>query len=242
MVGIPKTIDNDIGFIEKTFGFETAFSYAVDAIRTAHVEAKGSINGVGLVKLMGRESGYIAANASLAAQDVNFCLVPEIPFDLEGANGFYAHLKRRLEARNHAVVVVAEGLGKVFCPKNEKDASGNAKFGDIGVFLRDGIREFMKREKMDGSVRYIDPSYMIRAAKTIPSDSIYCNQLAQNAAHAGMAGKTGMVVGIWHDMFTHVPIGMAVDNRKHIDPENMLWLNVLESTGQPRMMLNNPNF
>ncbi len=238
VIGVPKTIDNDIGFIEKTFGFETAFSLAVESIRTAHVEAKAVQNGIGLVRLMGRDSGFIAANAAVASQDVNFCLVPEIPFDLEGPNGFYTHLKQRLEKRGHAVVVVAEGVGKAFGADQGKDASGNLKFSDIGIFLREDIKRAFGAQGIAVNIRYVDPSYMIRSARAIPSDSIYCNQLAQNAVHAGMAGRTGMVVGIWNDHFTHVPIEMAVKNRKLIDPESTFWLNVLETTGQPRSMLN----
>ncbi|PKL46732.1 MAG: diphosphate--fructose-6-phosphate 1-phosphotransferase [Candidatus Riflebacteria bacterium HGW-Riflebacteria-2] len=240
VIGIPKTIDNDIGFIEKTFGFETAFTHAVDSIRTAHVEARGYQNGVGLVKLMGRQSGYITANASIASQDVNFCLIPEIPIDLDGENGFYKHLLDRIKRKNHAVIVVAEGVGDRFCSMDEKDVSGNRKSGDIGVFLRDGIARYFKERNVPVSLKYIDPSYIIRSSCAIPSDSIFCNQLAQNAVHAGMCGKTGMLVGIWNNCFTHVPIDISIRNRKYIDPESMFWLNVLESTGQPRWMQNNP--
>jgi len=238
VIGIPKTIDNDIGFIEKTFGFETAFTHAVDSLRTAHVEAKGYQNGVGLVKLMGRQSGYITANASIASQDVNFCLIPEMPFDLEGENGFYKHLMDRILRKSHAVVVVAEGVGDRLCALEERDVSGNRKFGDVGVMLRDGITKYFKDRKVPVSLKYIDPSYIIRSSCAIPSDSIFCNQLAQNAVHAGMAGKTGMLVGIWNNCFTHVPIDIAIRNRKFIDPESMFWLNVLETTGQPRWMQN----
>jgi len=240
VIGIPKTIDNDIGFIEKTFGFETAFTHAVDSIRTAHVEARGYQNGVGLVKLMGRQSGYITANASIASQDVNFCLIPEIPIDLDGENGFYKHLLDRIQRKNHAVIVVAEGLGDRFCAMDEKDVSGNRKSGDIGVFMREGIARYFKERKVPVSLKYIDPSYIIRSSCAIPSDSIFCNQLAQNAVHAGMVGKTGMLVGLWNNSFTHVPIDIAIRNRKFIDPESMFWLNVLESTGQPRWMQNTP--
>lgn len=240
VIGIPKTIDNDIGFIEKTFGFETAFSHAVDSLRTAHVEAKGYQNGVGLVKLMGRQSGYITANASIASQDVNFCLIPEMPFDLEGENGFYKHLMDRILRKSHAVVVVAEGVGDRLCALEERDVSGNRKFGDVGVMLREGITKYFKDRKVPVSLKYIDPSYIIRSSCAIPSDSIFCNQLAQNAVHAGMAGKTGMLVGIWNNCFTHVPIDIAIRNRKFIDPESMFWLNVLETTGQPRWMQNKP--
>jgi len=187
---------------------------------------------------MGRECGFIAANAVVASQDVNFCLIPEVRFDLEGPNGFYEHLRRRLESRGHAVVVVAEGVGKHFLSSGKKDASGNEKVGDIGIFLRDDLKRYYDNGKFPFSIRYIDPSYMIRSAKAIPGDSIYCNQLAQNAAHAGMAGKTGMVVGIWANQFTNVPIEIAVKTRKYVDPESTFWLNVLESTGQPMNMLN----
>jgi 6-phosphofructokinase 1 len=240
VIGIPKTIDNDIGFIEKTFGFETAFSHAVSSIKTAHVEAKGYQNCIGLVKLMGRQSGFIAANASIASQDVNFCLIPELPFDLEGENGFFKHLLERVKRKSHAVVVVAEGVGEKFCALNEKDASGNQKMGDIGPFLKDGIVKYFKKNDTPVTIKYIDPSYMIRSSCAIPSDSIYCNQLAQHAVHAGMAGKTDLIVGLWANRFTYVPIDMAIKNRKFVDPESMFWLNVLETTGQPRWMLNKP--
>lgn len=237
VIGVPKTIDNDIGFIEKTFGFETAFTIAVESIKTAHTEAKAVQNGIGLVKLMGRDSGFIAANAAIASQVVNFCLVPEVPFDLEGENGLYEHLRKRLESKGHAVIVVAEGVGRRF-GTIEKDPSGNEKFVDIGTYLRDDIKRVFNNWKIPVNVRYIDPSYIIRSAKAIPSDSIYCNQLAQYAVHAAMAGKTGMVVGIWNGHFTHVPIEIAIQNRKKIDPESTFWLNVLEATGQPRNMVN----
>ncbi|HEY9072229.1 MAG TPA: ATP-dependent 6-phosphofructokinase [Candidatus Ozemobacteraceae bacterium] len=238
VVGIPKTIDNDINFIEKTFGFETAFSIAVESIRAAHVEAKGVMNGIGLVKLMGRDSGYIAANAAIASQDVNFCLVPELPFDLEGPNGFYESVKQRILRRGHAVIVVAEGVGQRLEKSFEKDKSGNIKFNDVGIFLRDGLKSYFASQNVPMTIKYIDPSYMIRSSKALPSDSVYCTTLAQNAAHAGMAGKTGLVVGIWNNQFTHIPIEMTVKSRKVIDPESSLWLNVIETTGQPRSMQN----
>ena len=134
----------------------------------------------------------------------------------------------------------AGGVGDRLCALEERDVSGNRKFGDVGVMLRDGIAKYFKDRKVPVSLKYIDPSYIIRSSSAIPSDSIFCNQLAQNAAHAGMAGKTGMLVGIWNNCFTHVPIDIAIRNRKFIDPESMFWLNVLETTGQPRWMQNKP--
>jgi len=240
VVGIPKTIDNDIMFVDKTFGFETAFSTATDAVRAAHTEAQGAYNGIGLVKLMGRDSGFIAAMAALATHDVTFVLVPEVPFHLDGPNGFLKHLQSRLERRHHAVICVAEGAGQehIIKASTEKDASGNIKYGDIGLFLKDKINSYLNGAGMDFTLKYIDPSYIIRSAPAIPSDSIYCAQLGQNAVHAAMAGKTGLIVGSWNNVFTHVPISAIISDRKKIDPDGLFWLHVLESTGQPLSMLN----
>ncbi len=241
VVGIPKTIDNDISYIQKSFGFETAFSIAVDAITSAHVEAKGAPNGIGLVKLMGRHSGFIAANATLAMNDVNFLLVPEVPFDLDGPNGFLAHLEARLLKRHHAVICVAEGAGQELLSGDkelERDASGNIKLQDIGVYLRDRINAYFKTKNIPANLKYIDPSYMIRSAPANPSDSIFCTLLGQNAVHAAMAGKTDMLIGSWNNIFTHVPIELAVSTRKKINPDSHFWYNVLQVTGQSPNMRN----
>lgn len=240
VVGIPKTIDNDVLFMEKSFGFETAFSIAVDVIRGAHVEAKGAYNGIGLVKLMGRDSGFIAASAAIANHDVNFVLVPEVPFDLEGRNGFLNHLEKRLSARHHAVICVAEGAGQnlMASEKREQDASGNVKHADIGLFLCNRIKEHLGEAGMDFALKYMDPSYIIRSAPAIPPDAVYCTELGQNAAHAAMAGKTAMIVGSWNGVFTHVPIRAIITGRKKIDPESGFWLHAVESTGQPFSMVN----
>ncbi|HUV01021.1 MAG TPA: ATP-dependent 6-phosphofructokinase [Bacteroidales bacterium] len=240
VAGIPKTIDNDIDLIQKSFGFETAFSIANDIIRNAHNEASGANNGIALVKLMGRDSGFIAASAALAIQEVNFVLIPEISFDLHGPRGFLKILRKRLEERHHAVVVVAEGAGQdLFDSTNkEKDASGNIKYKDIGVYLKAKIREEFNAEGFSHSIKYIDPSYIIRSAPANANDSKFCNLLAQNAVHAALAGKTDFVMGYWNNEFTLIPISMAVAKRKKIDVEGELWWNVLEATGQPISMKN----
>ena len=237
---VPKTIDNDIDLIQKSFGFETAFSIANDIIRSAHNEAYGAYNGIALVKLMGRDSGFIAANAAVAIQEVNFVLVPEFSFDLHGPSGFLGVLKKRLEERHHAVIVVAEGAGQEFfnSTDKEKDASGNIKHKDIGILLRDMITEEFKREGFPHSIKYIDPSYIIRSAPANANDSKFCNLLAQNAVHAALAGKTDFVTGYWNDHFTLMPIETVVAKRKKIDVEGELWWNVLEATGQPVSMKN----
>jgi 6-phosphofructokinase 1 len=234
VIGIPKTIDNDISYMERSFGFFTAVSEATTAIYAAHSEAEGARNGIGLVKLMGRHSGFIAAFATLANSDVNFCLVPEVRFALEP---FLESLRQRLETRHHAVVVVAEGAGQDLMEGTlERDASGNIRFGDIGVFLKDQITTYFKNAGMEATLKYIDPSYAIRSIPSTPADSAFCLMLGHNAVHAGMAGRTNMVVGFWKAEFTHVPISAAVSKRKEIDPKDKLWTGVLSSTGQPREM------
>ncbi|MFH0864638.1 MAG: ATP-dependent 6-phosphofructokinase [Bacteroidota bacterium] len=236
IAGIPKTIDNDICFIEKSFGFETAFSKAHDIIGDAHNEAKGYYNGIVIIKLMGRDSGFIAAHASLSMQEVNFILIPEMgEFELEGEHGFLNVLKKRMEAKHHAMIVVAEGAGQHFF-KNEqalKDISGNVKLNDIGIFLKDKIAHYFKSVNIPVSLKYIDPSYIIRSAVAVANDSKYCGQLAQNAVHGAMAGRTGFVAGIWGGQFTYLPIEATIGQRKKIDLESELWWNVMEATGQP---------
>jgi 6-phosphofructokinase 1 len=234
VIGVPKTIDNDISYVQRSFGFETAVAEAGRVINSAHTEATGARNGVGLVKLMGRESGFIAAFAALACNDVNYCLIPEFPFTLEG---FLKILEQRLDKKGHAVIVVGEGAGQDLIQRTqERDASGNIRFGDIGTFLRDRINAHFKGLGKEMNLKYIDPSYTIRSVPANAHDSAFCLLLGQNAAHAGMAGRTNMVVGDWCGLFTHVPIPMAVSRRKKIDPDGLVWTTVLASTGQPRTM------
>jgi 6-phosphofructokinase 1 len=240
VIGIPKTIDNDIAYVQETFGLETAFAVAADSIRSAHTEATGAPNGVGVVKVMGRLSGFIAANAALALNEVNFVLIPEVPFDLEGPRGLFAALEQRLRRRAHAVLVVAEGAGQRFVQAADGacDESGNPVLGDIGIYLKAGITAYFRQRSLEANVKYIDPSYLVRSVPANAHDSIFCMRLAQDAVHAGMAGKTGMLVGFWNDQITHVPLKLATRRRKCLSPEDTIWLNVLEATGQPFSMLN----
>ena len=231
VVGVPKTIDNDVSFVQRTFGFETAVTEAKRATYAANAEAEAARNGIGLVKLMGRDSGFIAAYSALVNTDVNFCLVPEVPFSLEA---FLAALEQRLERRSHAVIVVAEGAGQdLMANSRERDASGNVKHGDIGVFLRDAISAHFKRIGTSISLKYIDPSYTIRSVPATAHDSAFCVLLGQSAVHAGLSGRTNMVVSFWNHRFAHVPISLAVCERKKIDPRGDLWSSVIASTGQP---------
>jgi 6-phosphofructokinase 1 len=236
VVAIPKTIDNDIHFIDRSFGFETAFSAGVDVIRGAHVEARGAANGVGVVKLMGRHSGFIACQATIASTDVDAVLIPEVPLRLEGPSGLLHFLERRLRRHAHAVIVVAEGAGQELClqaPDSGTDASGNARLGDIGYVLRSRIVEHFASKHVDVTLKYIDPSYHIRSVPALPTDSVYCWNMARNAVHAAMAGNTELLIGRWHGRFVHVPLPLATRFRKQVDTSGDLWMSVVESTGQP---------
>jgi 6-phosphofructokinase 1 len=234
IIGVPKTIDNDIAFVQQSFGFVTAVTETRRSIYTAHIEAVGARNGIGLVKLMGRHSGFIAAMATLANSDVNFCLIPEVPFSI---NGILEELRRRLQERSHAVLVVGEGAGQdLMSLSGERDASGNLRLGDIGLFLRDQINAYFKTQGIDVTLKYIDPSYTIRSMPANAHDSAFCLLLGHHAVHAAMAGKTNMVIGFWKNEYTHLPIQQAVSSRKQIDPGSRLWHHVLACTGQPWKM------
>ena len=234
VIGIPKTIDNDIHLVSRSFGFDTAVDVATQAIRSAHNESAAYPNGIGLIKLMGRYSGFIAATATLAQQDVNFVLIPEVDFDLKGPNGFLAALEKRLNQRGHAVIVAAEGAGQKFFENitTERDESGNIRLKDIGLFLKDAIISYFHAKGIDVSLKYIDPSYMIRSLPANANDNVFCSFLGRDAVHAGMAGKTKLLVGRWNNHFVHIPMSASAGKRKKIDPREKLWLGVLGATGQ----------
>ncbi|MBP7479174.1 MAG: ATP-dependent 6-phosphofructokinase [Spirochaetaceae bacterium] len=239
VIGIPKTVDNDLVFIQRSFGFETAVEKATEAVSAAHMEAHSHINGIGLIKLMGREAGFIATATALACHEANFCLIPEVPFDLEGEKGFLKELELRLQKRHHAVVIAAEGAAQeLLNATDEKDASGNIKLGDIGLFLKDKITDYFKQKKIHINLKYIDPSYQIRSAPSTPSDSIYCERLGNNAVHAAMAGKTKIVIGLVHDKFVHLPTRLVTARRNKVNPEGSLWRDAIDATGQPILMVN----
>jgi 6-phosphofructokinase 1 len=234
VVGVPKTIDNDIYLVSRSFGFDTAVDVATQAVESAHNEAQGYPNGIGLIKLMGRYSGFIAATTALAQQDVNFVLIPEVDFDIEGENGLLASLERRLKQRGHAVIVVAEGAGQKFFDDTtiKRDDSGNIRLNDIGLFLKDAISSYFNSKNIDVSIKYIDPSYMIRSLPANANDRVYCSFLGRDAVHAGMAGKTKLLIGRWNNQFVHLPMSASAGKRKKIEQKGKLWLSVLGATGQ----------
>ena len=230
VVGVPKTIDNDIPFIDHSFGFRTAFSRATESIRAAHIEARSAPGGVGLVKLMGRHSGFIACYAALAKNDADIVLIPEVPFRVEAV---VEHVRAKVAEQGHAVLVVAEGAGQEHVEGVGTDASGNARFGDITRLLQARIADAFAARDEELNLKQLDPSYVIRSVPANPYDSVYCVRLAHAAVHAGMAGRTELVVGRFHGRFVHIPIRVATSRRSTVDPAGDLWLSVLESTGQP---------
>ncbi len=234
VVGIPKTIDNDIYLVARSFGFDTAVDVASKAIKSAHNEALAYPGGIGLIKLMGRHSGFIAATATLAQQDVNFVLIPEVDFDLEGPQGLLAKVEARLKERQHAVIVVAEGAGQQFFQASfdERDASGNIRLADIGIHLKDALATYFKQKEVEISLKYIDPSYTIRSLPANANDHVFCSFLGRDAVHAGMAGKTKVLIGYWNYTFVHVPMEASCGKRKQVDPNGKLWRSVLDATGQ----------
>ncbi len=239
VIGVPKTIDNDIGFIDRSFGYLSAYSAAVDAIRGARVEAIAARDGIGLVKLMGRHSGFLACQAALASTEVDLVLIPEVPLRMDGEGGVLACVDRVLERKGHAVIVVAEGAAQELIDAappgaDPLDRSGNLRLKDVGPFLRDALIAHRRALGREATVKYIDPSYTIRSVPACPSDSVYCWDMARHAVHAAMAGNTAMLIGRWHGRFVHVPIALAIRRRRHVDPDGDLWMSVIEATGQPR--------
>ncbi|MFC1484860.1 ATP-dependent 6-phosphofructokinase [bacterium] len=243
IIAIPKTIDNDIQCVDKSFGFETAVQETHRIIESAHQEAKGALNGIGLVKLMGRESGFITAYSTLANINVNYCLIPEKPFRLKGTGGFLEVLKNRIQEKHHAVIVVAEGAGQdLLNGENSeltKDASGNLRLKDVGIYLKSEIKGYFNSNNMEVNIKYFDPSYSIRSVPANAMDSAYCLILAQSAVHAGMAGKTNMLISYVNNHYVHIPIEMAIQKRRQIDPDGRLWHTVMDSTLQPWSVFEN---
>jgi 6-phosphofructokinase 1 len=234
VVGIPKTIDNDVAFVARSFGYLTAVEEATKVLDRAHTEARSVDGGIALVKLMGRHAGFIVVGAAMASQDVNVALIPEVPFVLEGRRGLLAWLAERLRDRRHAVIAVAEGAGQdLLAARSDRDPSGNIRLGDIGVFLRERIEAYAHSAGLPIVMRYIDPSYLLRSSPANAADSILCDQFARHAVHAAMAGKTGLVIGLLHDQFVHVPIALLTSQTKRVDPDGPAWRAVLASTGQP---------
>ncbi|VGO16784.1 ATP-dependent 6-phosphofructokinase [Pontiella desulfatans] len=235
VVGIPKTIDNDILWVDQSFGFDTAVDIAAKVITDAHVEARSTERGIGIVKVMGRDSGFIAACAALASLEANVVLVPEVPFALEGSDGLLDYLEQRLLRKDHVLLVVAEGAGQEHFQglEERRDASGNKLHDDIGELLCGRIAAYFSGKGTPVKLKYFDPGYSVRSAPACGTDRIYCTRLAHAAVHAAMAGRTGMMVSRWSGHYVHVPLELVTQGRRRINPAGSLWRTVLEATGQP---------
>ncbi|XP_059282656.1 ATP-dependent 6-phosphofructokinase 6-like isoform X1 [Lycium ferocissimum] len=239
VVGIPKTIDNDIPVIDRSFGFDSAVEEAQRAISAAHVEATSFENGIGLVKLMGRDSGFIAMYATLASRDVDCCLIPESPFYLEGRGGLFEYIEHRLKENGHMVIVIAEGAGQELASESlqSTDASGNKLLHDVGLWISEKIKEhFSKQKKMVINLKYIDPTYMIRAIASNASDNVYCTLLAQNAVHGAMAGYTGFTVGPVNTRHAYIPFNRIIEKQNKVVITDRMWARLLSSTNQPSFL------
>ena len=233
IVGIPKTIDNDIPFVTRSFGFQTAIEKACVALSSAYEEARGHKNGIGLVKLMGRNAGFISASATLAMGNVDLCLIPEIPFSLGGTKGILNYIENTLKKKSHMLIVVSEGAGQHLQEKTQVvDKSGNKQFNNVGLLLKEKISCYLTEKKNSFDIKYIDPSYIIRSSDANCFDQGFCLRLAQNAVHAAMSGRTSMLIGYWGHNMTHVPFKSLQNFEKNVDPSSDLWFNVLETTMQ----------
>lgn len=235
IIGIPKTIDNDVPWVSKTFGFGSSVEKAVEALRCAQTEARSAYHGIGMVKLMGRNSGALTATAAIAMNDIDFVIIPEVLLKLEGKHGFLDILVNRIKEKKYVTIALAEGAGQHLFPSSsvEHDASGNVKLKDIGQYLKKKIEDEFKTRNIPMTLKYIDPSYMLRSQTTTAEDSVFCVNLSQNAVHAAMSGKTGCFIGYMHDCFTHVPLHAVIARKKCLDVNDQLWLSILAATGQP---------
>lgn len=234
VVAVPKTIDNDILLMDKTFGFDTAVEEAQRAINSAYIEARSAYHGIGLVKLMGRSSGFIAMHASLSSGQVDVCLIPEVPFTLDGELGVLQHLEHLLKTKGFCVVCVAEAAGQDLLQNSgATDASGNVILSDIGVHMQQKIKTHFKDIGVPADVKYIDPTYMVRACRANASDAILCTVLGQNAVHGAFAGFSGITSCICNTHYVYLPITEVIKAPKRVNPNSRMWHRCLTSTGQP---------
>ncbi|XP_004496088.1 ATP-dependent 6-phosphofructokinase 4, chloroplastic isoform X2 [Cicer arietinum] len=237
MYGVKDILGIEV--IDKSFGFDTAVEEAQRAINAAHVEVNSVENGIGIVKLMGRYSGFIAMHATLASRDVDCCLIPESPFYLEGRGGLFEFIDQRLKENGHLVIVVAEGAGQEYVAAEvhtleEKDASGNKLLLDVGPWLSNKIKDhFTKIRKIAVNMKYIDPTYMIRAIPSNASDNVYCTLLAHSAVHGAMAGYSGFTVGPVNSRHAYLPIARVTERPNTVELTGRMWARLLESTNQP---------
>jgi len=231
VVGVPKSIDNDVLFVDRTFGFDSAVEAAAGVIRNGWVEATSCPNAVGIVKLMGRDAGFVAAHAALASNLVDLVLVPEVEVEMEDVLQF---VDATLAHKGHMVVVVAEGAGQAHVATGQKDASGHTVYGDVGVYLRDTLNKHLKPK--GGRTFYIDPSYIIRSVPPTPNDHIYCARLANNAVHTAMRGYTGVCVGAIHNIIVILKSKLIASGKKQLKIKSSTWQSCVQVCSMPEVL------
>ena len=224
VVGIPKTIDNDLCIIDKSFGFDTSVQEAQRAIQAAKVEIEAFNNAVGIVKVMGRNSGFIAMYSSLASKDVDCCLIPEIPFDIEYDHGVLHYIKECLHKKDKILIVVSEGAGQHYI-----NDPVNKNLNDFGIWLCEVVRSNVPNV----CIKYIDPTYTIRAITPNASDSIYCTILAQSAVHGAFCGYTNFIVGPVNGKHAYIPLQMAIHETNTVSEDDRMWFRLISANGQP---------
>ncbi|KAK8793513.1 hypothetical protein WA158_004872 [Blastocystis sp. Blastoise] len=238
VAGIPKTIDNDIAMVDRSFGFDTAVQESLHAIHSAWVEATCAPNGIGLVKLMGRDAGFIAAFATISSHDVDLCLIPEVPVVFDDPEfpeySIIPYIESILKLKKHCVIVVSEGVQIQGVQGSGTDESGNKRYADVGKFLKDYLTSTFAERGNPVSVKYIDPSYMIRTTPANAFDSQQCLILAENVVHGVMAGYTGFTVGLCNNRTVYIPIEMLTDNSpRYLYPFGRTYERVVNITNQP---------
>lgn len=231
IVGVPKSIDNDILFFDKTFGFDTAVSAACNVIRNGWVEATSCEKGVGIVKLMGRDAGFVCMDAALSSTIVDLCLIPEVSVKMED---IMDHIDETLQRKNFMVIAVAEGAGQEHVATGKVDATGHTIYGDIGTHLRDSVNKHLKPS--GGRCFYIDPSYIIRSVPIDPNDHVYCSRLARDAVHSAMRGYTGVVVGPIHNVICMIPMQLIASGKRHVPTKSSNWQACVQVCNMPKAL------
>ncbi|XP_037474293.1 ATP-dependent 6-phosphofructokinase 3-like [Triticum dicoccoides] len=184
---------------------------------------------------------FIAMYATLASRDVHdCCLIPESPFYMDGEGGLLQYVERRLKENKHMVIVVAEGAGQDIIAKSiptsdQQDASGNKLLLDIGLWLTHKIKDHFKSKKMEMTIKYIDPTYMIRAIPSNATDNVYCTLLAHSAIHGAMAGYSFTIVMV-NGRHAYIPFYRVTSTRNKVKITDRMWARLLSPTNQPSFL------
>ena len=212
IVGVPKTIDNDLGATDYTFGFDTAVNIAMEAIDRLHTTAESHHRAM-IVEVMGRHAGWIALLAGMAG-GANVILIPEQPFDIGQVCGWVEH---RFQTRYEPIVVVSEGA----FPKRgaevanlEVDEFGHARLGGVGQLLADEIEKRTGKE-----ARTIVLGHGQRGGTPTAFDRVLATRFGVHAIRAAADGAFGAMVALRGTDIVQVPIAEATRELKLVPPE-----------------------